>query len=389
MPLNFPDNPNVDDLYIFNNVTFKWDGVKWTPDNASFITETSVATLTNKTLTSAVIDAGYTEETFPLSGNANVVLDPTNGGIQTHTLTANTSYVDSINTGEALTLLIDDGNAFTVTWPDVTWSGNTAPTLAATGVTGIELWKVSETLYGLTLGNYGATPVVSTTAPEISLGGSFFEGNFGTTTSTATGSLSVGSAPVSGEKRYIIATVGVSAVADDESVAITSLSSNTSGSLTEVESNSILVTSSFGQAAGLYYYEFTNGNTTDQFVVSHTSRGAVAVTLYAVYVPNDQSISVVDNQSATVAAATSVQTPSISSGEILVGCAQVRNGSADPTGTSLTGPGNFDRKFAGDASGGDENHVSGYATDTSGFKTVTDATNTQEKVIVGASFNFT
>ena len=50
--------------------------------------------------------------------------------------------------------MIADGSAFTVTWTtiDVKWVGGTAPTLATTGFTVIELWKIGTTMYGALVG---------------------------------------------------------------------------------------------------------------------------------------------------------------------------------------------------------------------------------------------
>jgi hypothetical protein len=51
--------------------------------------------------------------------------------------------------------MIDDGTAYTITWPSVTWKTNsgTAPPLNTTGFTAVLLWKVSTTLYGARVGN--------------------------------------------------------------------------------------------------------------------------------------------------------------------------------------------------------------------------------------------
>lgn len=96
----------------------------------------------------------YVETVFTLTGTTPA-LNPTNGGIQTWTLTANSTPTDGIQAGESLTLLIDDGTAFTVTWPSVVWktNGGVAPTLLTTGLTVIVLWKVGTTLYGARVGD--------------------------------------------------------------------------------------------------------------------------------------------------------------------------------------------------------------------------------------------
>lgn len=94
------------------------------------------------------------ETVFALSGTTPA-LNPNNGTIQTWTLSANSSPTDSFVAGEAITLLIDDGSAFTITWPSVTWKtgGGVAPTLNTSGFTVIVLWKVGTTLYGARVGD--------------------------------------------------------------------------------------------------------------------------------------------------------------------------------------------------------------------------------------------
>jgi hypothetical protein len=102
----------------------------------------------------AIFYRGIIEKVFALSGTTPA-LDPTNGTIQTWTLSGNSSPTDSLVAGESMTLMIDDGSAFTITWPSVTWVNNAgaAPTLRTTGYTVVALWKVSTTLYGALVGN--------------------------------------------------------------------------------------------------------------------------------------------------------------------------------------------------------------------------------------------
>ena len=94
------------------------------------------------------------ETVYALSGTTPA-LNPTNGMIQTWTLSASSTPTDSLNAGESLTLMIDDGTAYTITWPSVTWKtdSGSAPTLNTTGYTAIVLWKVGATLYGARVGN--------------------------------------------------------------------------------------------------------------------------------------------------------------------------------------------------------------------------------------------
>jgi hypothetical protein len=100
------------------------------------------------------IEGTPTEEVYAISGTS-VALEPDNGSIQTHTLSGATTYTDGFSAGQAITLMVDDGTARTITWPTITWvnNGGAAPTLATTGFTVIALWKVSTTLYGALVGN--------------------------------------------------------------------------------------------------------------------------------------------------------------------------------------------------------------------------------------------
>lgn len=91
----------------------------------------------------------HRETVYTLSGTA---ISPANGTIQTKTLTANTTFTESLSSGDSVTLMINDGTGFTVTWPTISWVGGTAPTLETTGENVIVIWKVGSTLYGLFVG---------------------------------------------------------------------------------------------------------------------------------------------------------------------------------------------------------------------------------------------
>ena len=126
-------------------------------DTAIVTTLTDVQTLTNKTLTTPTLNSGYTEQVFAVSGTTPA-LSPTNGSIQTWTLTANsTPTAGTWSSGQSLTIMIDDATGFTVTWTSlpVTWKTNTgsAPTLNTTGYTAIALWKVGTIIYGARVGD--------------------------------------------------------------------------------------------------------------------------------------------------------------------------------------------------------------------------------------------
>jgi hypothetical protein len=96
--------------------------------------------------------ANVLETVYALSGTA---LDAGNGGIQTKTLAASTTFTDSLASGESIVLQLEAGASYTVTWPTMTWvtsGGNTAPTLTAKDT--LVFWKVSSTLYGAYTGSY-------------------------------------------------------------------------------------------------------------------------------------------------------------------------------------------------------------------------------------------
>jgi hypothetical protein len=111
--------------------------------DANTTTSTNTQTLTNKTVRDTV---------YALSGTA---FDATNGAVQTKTLAANTTFTDSLSSGDAIVLQLEAGASYTVTWPTMTWvtsGGNVAPTLTAKDT--LVFWKVSSTLYGAYTGSY-------------------------------------------------------------------------------------------------------------------------------------------------------------------------------------------------------------------------------------------
>ena len=111
--------------------------------DANTTTSTNTQTLTNKTIRDTV---------YALSGTA---FDATNGAVQTKTLAANTTFTDSLSSGDAIVLQLEAGASYTVTWPTMTWvtsGGNVAPALTAKDT--LVFWKVSSVLYGAYTGSY-------------------------------------------------------------------------------------------------------------------------------------------------------------------------------------------------------------------------------------------
>lgn len=125
-----------------------------TIEGVEAVTLSRTQTLTNKTLT------GTKETVYTISDGAAFEVDPANGGIQTITLGASrTPKATNFTAGQSVTLMVDDGTAYTLTWSDttwgasgVTWIGGSAPTLATSGYTVIEFWKVGTKVYGSYVG---------------------------------------------------------------------------------------------------------------------------------------------------------------------------------------------------------------------------------------------
>jgi hypothetical protein len=127
------------------NVTF--------PTTGTLATLAGTETFTNKTIT------GTKETVFAITDGAGFEINPANGGIQTITLGANrTPAATNFTAGQSVTLMIDDASSYAITWSTVnpTWVGATAtgsaPTLATSGYTIIEFWKVGSTIYAAYVG---------------------------------------------------------------------------------------------------------------------------------------------------------------------------------------------------------------------------------------------
>ena len=130
---------------------------------AARATLTGVQTLTNKTLTDPAITGTILEDIFTITDGAAFEIDPGNGSVQLITLGASrTPKATNFANGEAVTLMVNDGTAYTLTWTDATYGGSggvwktdggVAPTLNTAGYTVIVLFEVGGQVYGARVGD--------------------------------------------------------------------------------------------------------------------------------------------------------------------------------------------------------------------------------------------
>jgi hypothetical protein len=111
----------------------------------------------------AIFKNAIQENVYTISDGAAFEIDPRNGTVQLITLGASrTPKATNFAAGQAITLMVDDGTNYTITWTDATFgtsgvvwmtNGGTAPTLNTTGYTTIVLWKVGTQVYGARVGD--------------------------------------------------------------------------------------------------------------------------------------------------------------------------------------------------------------------------------------------
>jgi len=112
---------------------------------------TKIATAGGTFTGSVTFEDAINENVFAIT-DGNAAIDPDNGTIQTWTLGANRTPTDSLTAGQSVLLMIT-ASSHTITWPTMTWSGGSPPTLSTSAKTAIELWKVGSTLYGANVGD--------------------------------------------------------------------------------------------------------------------------------------------------------------------------------------------------------------------------------------------
>lgn len=113
--------------------------------------------------TDPAITGTIKEDIYTITDGAAFEIDPGNGSIQKITLTASrTPKFTNFQNGESILLLVDDGTSYTLTWTDTTAGASgvkwkdaaSAPSLDATAMTGIILWKFGGQVYGVNAGTF-------------------------------------------------------------------------------------------------------------------------------------------------------------------------------------------------------------------------------------------
>lgn len=100
------------------------------------------------TMTGTLVVLGVTETDYTLTGTE---ISVANGTIQTKTLSGAVTLTATLANGQAVLLRLIGGNTHTVTWPTMTWSGGSAPTLTADDW--VSIWKSGGTVYGAHVGS--------------------------------------------------------------------------------------------------------------------------------------------------------------------------------------------------------------------------------------------
>ena len=111
--------------------------------NGALVGTTDAQTLSGKTF------ANIKETVFTITDAAGFAIDPANGPIQIVTLGANRTPVSTNwSAGQSMTLLVNDGDGFSITWTSVGTftNGASAPGLAPVGYTAFELVQYVSTV---------------------------------------------------------------------------------------------------------------------------------------------------------------------------------------------------------------------------------------------------
>ncbi len=128
-------------------------------EGVDIIKASGAQSLTGKTYVDPLIQGTIREDVFAITDAAGFAIDPTNGSVQRVTLGANRTPVPANwDDGESVTLYVADGTAFSITWTGfpVVWKDGTAPTLATSGYTEINIVKENGVYRGVTIGDFAS-----------------------------------------------------------------------------------------------------------------------------------------------------------------------------------------------------------------------------------------
>ena len=147
---DLPDLPQSKITNLATDLSNKQDtlvsGTSIKTINSSSILSSGNLALLNATNPS--ITGSITEQVYNLTGTE---INPANGTIQYKTVSANTTFTETLTSGQSVLLRLIGANGKTITFPAMTWVGKTAPVLTANCV--IVLWKEQTTLYGAYVGS--------------------------------------------------------------------------------------------------------------------------------------------------------------------------------------------------------------------------------------------
>ena len=104
---------------------------------------------TKLTKTNPSIIGSITEQVYNLTG---AEINPANGTIQYKTISANTTFTETLISGQSVLLRLINANKYTITFPTITWVGAVNPVPVLTANCAIALWKEQSTLYGAYIG---------------------------------------------------------------------------------------------------------------------------------------------------------------------------------------------------------------------------------------------
>ena len=124
-------------------------------NGSGVLTFTNSPTLTTPVVTTLDMAGAIQEHAVNYASvSGSTALNAANGTIQRWVLSGAVTPTDSLSDGEAITLVIDDGSAYAISWGSLTikWIGGSAPSLDATNETLIVIWQLNNTLYGMSPG---------------------------------------------------------------------------------------------------------------------------------------------------------------------------------------------------------------------------------------------